>query len=149
MKKSYSRLLKRKRLSDLKNQFFCTLLCTALFGWCPAPLWANHLAASASSFTLTTGQPLAVIVSGTVTDDSGSPLPGVNVLVKGSSYGTSTDNKGQYSLSVEDPNAVLVFSFIGYTTEEVPLKGRTSIDVKLMPDIRSLSEVVVMGYGKT
>jgi iron complex outermembrane receptor protein len=146
MKKNYSQLLKRKQLSYLKNRLFGTLLCTVLSGF-PAPLWASHSMAPASSLTPTTRQLLAVTVSGIVTDDTGSPLPGVNVLVKGTSLGTSTDTKGQYSLSVEDPNAILVFSFIGYTPEEVPLKGRTSINVKLIPDIRSLSEVVVMGYG--
>ncbi len=86
-------------------------------------------------------------VTGRVTADDGQGLPGVNVLIKGSSTGTTTDASGSYSINVPDNNAVLVFSFIGYVTEEVPVGGRASVDVKLLPDIQALNEVVVIGYG--
>ncbi|HKZ39017.1 MAG TPA: TonB-dependent receptor, partial [Chryseolinea sp.] len=76
-----------------------------------------------------------------------NPLPGVNVLVKGSTVGTTTDAQGKYSLSVPDENSVLVISFIGYTTQEIVVGTQTNINVKLIPDVRQLGEVVVVGYG--
>src|SRR5690606_25669426 len=86
------------------------------------------------------------VVSGKVTDETGQGLPGVNILVKGTSAGTTSDANGQYSLSAPG-DGVLVFSFIGYQTQEESIGGRTVIDVSLMPSIESLSEVVVVGYG--
>jgi TonB-linked SusC/RagA family outer membrane protein len=86
-------------------------------------------------------------VSGRVTDDNNEGLPGVNVLVKGTSTGTTTNGEGNYSLVVPDGNGTLVFSYIGYVTEEVPISNRTSLDVSLVADIKALSEVVVVGYG--
>lgn len=93
------------------------------------------------------GSPV-VQVSGTVTDESDVPLPGVNVLVKGTTLGTTTDVDGRYSLEIQDPNGILVFSFIGYVTQEVEIGSRTSIDVKMVLDVQSLEEVVVTGYGE-
>jgi TonB-dependent starch-binding outer membrane protein SusC len=85
-------------------------------------------------------------VSGTVKDDSGAPLPGVNILIKGSTAGTTTDINGKYSLSAA-PNATLIFSFIGFLSEEVAIENRTAIDVMLITDITTLSELIVVGYG--
>jgi iron complex outermembrane receptor protein len=86
-------------------------------------------------------------VSGKVTaSDDGSPLPGVNVQIKGTSTGTVTDANGSYSISVGN-DAVLVFSFVGYTTQEVTVGSQTTIDVSLQADITALSEIVVVGYG--
>ncbi|HEX5168383.1 MAG TPA: TonB-dependent receptor [Cyclobacteriaceae bacterium] len=87
-------------------------------------------------------------VSGQVTDESDVPLPGVNVLVKGTTLGTTTDVNGRYALEIQDPASILVFSFIGYLTQEVEVGTKTSIDVKLILDIQSLEEVVVVGYGE-
>lgn len=87
-------------------------------------------------------------VSGVVRDDSGTPVPGVNVIEKGTTNGTATDVEGKYSLMVSNENAVLVFSFIGYTTQEIPVNGRSSIEVSLAPDTQTLQEVVVVGYGE-
>ena len=90
----------------------------------------------------------ALSVSGTVTSAAdGGALPGVNVLVKGSSAGTVTDIEGQYSIEVADGDGTLVFSSIGFMTQEVTLNGRTTVDVTLDEDVQSLSEVVVVGYG--
>lgn len=90
----------------------------------------------------------ALMVNGTVSSqENGQLLPGVNILVKGTSTGTVTDMDGTYSISVEDENATLVFSFIGYGTQEVQVNGRSSIDVALAPDYGALGEVVVIGYG--
>jgi TonB-linked SusC/RagA family outer membrane protein len=86
-------------------------------------------------------------VSGKVTDENGVGLPGVNVLVKGTSTGASTDASGFYRIGNVDPDAVLVFTFIGYRTQEVAVNSQTTIDVAMEPDIQALQEVVVVGYG--
>ncbi|WKN42852.1 SusC/RagA family TonB-linked outer membrane protein [Tunicatimonas pelagia] len=87
-------------------------------------------------------------ISGTVTDgENNETLPGVNVLVKGTTIGTITDVEGKYSISVPDDAETLVFSSVGFTAEEVAISNRSSIDMVMMPDIQSLSEVVVVGYG--
>lgn len=88
-----------------------------------------------------------VVVTGKITDATSAPLPGVNILIKGTSSGTVSDSNGDYSIEVSDPNAVLVFSFIGHVTQEIALAGQTRIDVKLVEDTQTLSEVVVVGYG--
>lgn len=89
-------------------------------------------------------------VTGKVTDaDTGEPMPGVNILVKGTTIGVLTDINGQYTITVSDPDAVLTFSFIGYLTKEVPVSGRSSIDVILDHSVEALDEVVVIGYGTT
>lgn len=86
-------------------------------------------------------------VNGKVTAaDDNTSLPGVSVVVKGTTLGTTTDAEGNYSLNVPD-GGVLVFSFIGYTPFETELNNRTTIDVALATDITQLSEVVVIGYG--
>src|SRR5690606_339576 len=74
-------------------------------------------------------------------------IPGVNVVVKGTQSGTITDATGRYSVSVTDANAVLIFSSIGFNTREVPVGGRSVIDVSLEPSVSTLSEVVVTALG--
>ena len=86
-------------------------------------------------------------VTGKVSDDKGEGLPGVTVLLKGTSIGTSTDPAGKYSLNVPNGDGTLVISFIGYNTQEVAVNNRTSINVTLSADVKSLEEVVVVGYG--
>ena len=87
-------------------------------------------------------------ITGQVTDlSTDESLPGVNILVKGTSVGTVTDVDGNYRLTMPDDAEVLVFSSVGYTSEEVTIGNQTTIDVGLAPDIQSLSEVVVVGYG--
>ncbi len=86
-------------------------------------------------------------LTGTITDESGEVLPGVNVLERGTTNGTSTDENGKFNLNVADNNAILVFSFIGYATQEVPVGSRTVFNISLQPDATSLEEVVVVGYG--
>lgn len=89
-----------------------------------------------------------VTVSGKVTSgEDGSAIPGANILVKGTAIGTVTDNEGNYTIQTPDENSILVFSFIGYVSEEAPVAGKTEIDVSLVADIKTLSEVVVVGYG--
>ena len=87
-------------------------------------------------------------ISGRVIDkETNTGLPGVNVSVKGTGTGTVTDGNGDYSLTSPDEKATLVFSFIGYVTQEVAINNQTSINITLAPDTKSLNEVVVVGYG--
>src|SRR5688572_5561723 len=86
-------------------------------------------------------------VSGTVTDQQNQPLPGVNVLVKGSTQGTTTDASGKYQVEVLTSDAILTFSFIGFTSQEKAVGNQTVVDVTLQEDIQNLQEVVVVGYG--
>lgn len=90
---------------------------------------------------------IAFQVSGQVNDEKQQALPGVNVVEKGTSNGAITDADGKFVLTVADGNAILVLSFIGYENLEVPLNGRTQIQVSLNPGIQTLSEVIVVGYG--
>ncbi|WP_303315389.1 TonB-dependent receptor [Flavivirga abyssicola] len=85
-------------------------------------------------------------VSGTVKDTNKLPLPGVNVLVKGTGKGVVTDFDGAFSITVSDSD-VLIFSYMGYVNQEVNVNGRRSIDIIMKEDIESLDEVVVIGYG--
>ncbi len=85
-------------------------------------------------------------VSGIVADGSGMPLAGATVLVKGTTKGKSTDFDGKYNLSVKE-NDVLVVSYVGYITQELPVKGKTAINVILEEDAEGLDEVIVVGYG--
>jgi TonB-linked SusC/RagA family outer membrane protein len=86
------------------------------------------------------------IVTGTITDGT-DPLPGVNVIVKGSTAGAVTDIDGKYSIAVPDNKAMLIFSFIGYIAQEVAVNGLSVIDILLNEDTQKLNEVVVVGYG--
>ncbi|MCU0452009.1 MAG: carboxypeptidase-like regulatory domain-containing protein, partial [Bernardetiaceae bacterium] len=86
-------------------------------------------------------------ITGRTTDENGSPLPGVNVLIKGTTVGTTSDVDGRYSLSIAQPNATLVFSFIGFEPQEVAVGSQSVINVTMKVDVKSLEEVVVVGYG--
>lgn len=89
------------------------------------------------------------VVTGKVTDAvSGEELPGVNVLLKGTQQGTTTDVNGNFRLAVPNDGAVLVFSFVGYLSQEAVVGNRTSIEVSLKVDVKNLEEVVVVGYGE-
>ncbi|GAB4010703.1 TonB-dependent receptor [Spirosoma migulaei] len=88
-----------------------------------------------------------VRVSGRVTGENGEGLPGVNVVIKGAIRGTNTDTDGRYQLSVPNAGTTLVFSFVGYTSQEAMVGNRTTLDIQLLPDNKSLNEVVVVGYG--
>jgi TonB-linked SusC/RagA family outer membrane protein len=87
-------------------------------------------------------------VSGTVKDATGASLPGVSVIIKGTSTGTTSDADGKYSLNVDSPDAILTFSFIGYKNYEAPVGSQSRIDIMLEEDVSTLEEVVVVGYGE-
>ncbi len=86
-------------------------------------------------------------VSGRVTDEQQAPVPGVNVLVKGTSQGTITDLEGNYRITVPADTTTLVYSFVGYTTREVKVNNQSTLDVSLMTDAQQLGEVVVTALG--
>jgi TonB-linked SusC/RagA family outer membrane protein len=88
------------------------------------------------------------IVTGTVIDSKTSDvIPGVNVIIEGTTQGTITNLNGNYSIEVSNPDATLVFSFIGYTSQKVALNGITELNILLTEDLLNLDEVVVIGYG--
>lgn len=120
--------MKKQRLLQGKPLFALLLFC-CIFG-CLPELYAQK-----------------VTVHGQITDAQKQPLPGVSVVIKGTTTGISSDIDGKYSISA-DANATLVFSFVGMKTIEMPVKGRTTIDVMMQEDAAQLEEVVVVGYGQ-
>ncbi|OUS03602.1 SusC/RagA family TonB-linked outer membrane protein [Flavobacteriales bacterium 33_180_T64] len=89
-------------------------------------------------------------VSGTVTDEANAlPLPGVNILIKGTTTGASTDFDGNYTLSLVNQGDIIVFSYLGYVTKEITYNGESPLNVSLAEDTNQLNEVVVIGYGTT
>lgn len=121
-KEAYSLQQEKKNLQEVKESFYNT-----------------YNMAPTGDFTH--------LVSGQVSSSDGSPIPGVNVVVKGTATGTVTNAEGQYHLYVP-VNGVLVFSFIGYMTEELLIGSKAVVDAQLQEDVQSLAEVVVVGYGQ-
>ncbi len=87
-----------------------------------------------------------IVVSGKIVDQSGNPIPGVNVLIIGTTTGTISDAVGRYSLSVASSQR-LMFSFIGFNNQSIDVNNRTTIDVVMVEDLKQVGEVVVVGYG--
>lgn len=90
---------------------------------------------------------LELTVEGVVRDENNEPLPGVNIIEKGTSNGVTTDFNGRFALEVKDENSVLLISFIGYASQEVAVGKRTNIEISLVPQISTLDEILVVGYG--
>lgn len=109
----------------------------------PLSFTAASVAAAAESYFQNSS------VSGTVNDESGAPLPGVNVIVKGTSNGTTSDADGKYTIRLEgdQSNGTLVFSFIGFKPQEIAVGGQSRINVSMAADLAELTEIVVVGYG--
>jgi len=127
-------------LSILLRHFFQVLL---VIGLCGYQLQAGPVTKGEFKFPAIQNP----TVQGTVVSGSGGSLPGVNIIEKGTSNGTTTDSNGKYTLAVSDPGAVLIFSFIGFTSQEVALNGRSVLDITLSEDVLSLDEIVVVGYS--
>lgn len=105
------------------------------------PLSADLLAQSSRSSR-------TVMVEGRVTDSqTGEPIPGAAVMLKATNTGVTTDIDGVFMLGINDPKAILVVSSLGYEQKELPVDGRNNIDIALDPDVESLEDVVVVGYG--
>lgn len=92
-------------------------------------------------------KPQKITIKGIVTDENGVPLPGANILEKGTSNGTQTDFDGNYTLNVENTNAILVVSYVGYVKQEVTVGNNKTLNITLVEDAAALDEVVVVGYG--
>ncbi|HEY0177971.1 MAG TPA: carboxypeptidase-like regulatory domain-containing protein, partial [Pedobacter sp.] len=109
--------------------------------FCAALLIFNH--------GFVTAQTVEKTVTGKVTEETGGPLPGTTVMVKGTKRTVVTIDNGTFSIKVPGPESVLVFSFIGYNTQEVVVGNKASVEVQLTPDdqARRLNDVVVIGYG--
>ncbi len=104
--------------------------------------------ANGAARTIQSRRPYEKTITGQVTDlSTGETLPGVNIVVKGTTIGTVTDVDGNYRLTAPDDAETLVFSSVGYTSEEVEIGNQTVVNLEMAPDIQSLSEVVVVGYG--
>jgi TonB-linked SusC/RagA family outer membrane protein len=86
-------------------------------------------------------------ISGTISDEEGLPLPGVNVIEKGTTNGVATDFDGNYTITVANNNAILVVSYVGFITQEVSVTGKSTINLTLLPNLEALDEIVVIGYG--
>ncbi|MCF2505226.1 TonB-dependent receptor [Dyadobacter sp. CY107] len=96
---------------------------------------------------LWTGSVFAQTITGKIADENGAKLPGVSIVLKGTQKGTSSNADGAYSIDASGLSSTLVFSYVGYVSQEINVAGRTQIDVTLAEDNKSLSEVVVVGYG--
>ena len=120
-------------------------------GWLPSLLLCSFLITLSFSQILAKNpvKPFAsaAAITGKVTDEGGLPLPGVSVVLKGSNTGTTTDAAGTYSLNTPGENGTLVFSYVGFLSVEEAINGRSVINIKMLTDTKSLSEVVVVGYG--
>lgn len=138
MKKIYDLLSNRR----LPQRYFRHLIYVLTFA---AGLYPHTAPAHASATPVDLFQ--GVTVTGVVTDDSGSPLPGVNIVERSTTNGTVTDAEGNYRLTVSSAESVLVFSFVGTVTQQIPVGNKNQIDVQLAADAETLSEVVVVGYG--
>ncbi|SFG16423.1 SusC/RagA family TonB-linked outer membrane protein [Pontibacter chinhatensis] len=160
MKHCFTELLNSSHVKE-KGQVWRAILfsvTTMCAGMSPAQGYsADHYQLQMTSFALALSPEVSTAVAskyefqitGTVRDDNGVPLPGVTVLVKGTSLGTSTNTDGSFTLSLPDEqsNGTLVFSFIGFATQEIPISGQRVIDVTMATDAKALEEVVVTGYG--
>ncbi len=108
-------------------------------------LYANALSEQSVSKNLSSA---SVKVTGKVTDEKGEPLPGVSVVVKGTTVGILTDMEGKYALNVQGPDVSIEFSFVGYIPQAVVVGNRSTINIKLIEKNISIEQVVVVGYGK-
>ena len=125
----------------MKNSYnFCSILLICLF-------FNNVIGAVPGTESMPLASTLDRTVTGTITSENGEALPGVNILVKGSTVGTVTNLEGNYSITIPDQKTTLIFSSIGYITLEVLVNGRSVVDVVLVEDVQSLEEVIVVGYG--
>ena len=135
------------------TQYFFTSCLVLSVGCLALPLGAQPIASlsplpSEYSLPPEAGQPLEQRISGKVTDEQNEGLPGVNVLVKNTTIGTVTDIDGNYQLTASDDAEILVFSSVGYKTQEITIGNREVIDLQMSPDLQMLEDqVVVIGYG--
>lgn len=112
------------------------------------PKEGNATENTSSSSSTTKNKDQTLQVNGTVTDKDELPIPGVNIIEKGTANGTQTDFDGKFTIEINEENPVLVFSYVGYETQEIPIEGETNLTVVLKEQTSSLDEVVIVGYGR-
>lgn len=136
----------RHDLTNVLNQAFMRMrpICRLLLLMCLFTAGSQY-----SLFSQVTPSTAELRITGKVTDESAVPLSGVSVTLRGTSRGTTTDEGGNFTITVPGANSVLVFSYQGYLSQDVPVNNRTTINIQMAPDAtrRDLSEVVVVGYG--
>ncbi len=141
--KNIYQIFQRTRLLQFLRRHFLGVMFGVFVGITPEVLWASV----PPSGLLAEVADVAVTVRGKITDDAGQALPGVNILEKGTTNGTVSDAEGSFTLTVASGESVLVFSFIGTITQEVTVGTQTDFAIHLVTDAKTLSEVVVIGYG--
>ena len=131
----------------LKNSkaYCCMLFCALSVVGTAATANPTRASGSVVSFDVPV---LEKVLTGSIKDEQNQPLPGANVVVKGTAIGTTADATGNFTLTAPDDAQTLVFSYIGYAGQEIPIGDRTRFDVTLQPDLSTLNEVVVVGYGE-
>ena len=138
--KTYAKTFYKREVGTIREDTFLT-----------EPHWACQRAFCLTLFLVwfaSAGVLAQSKITGNVMDAQGLALPGVSIVVKGTTTGTVTSAEGDYTLNVARANQTLVFSYIGFTRQEVAMNGRSSINITLASDDKMLSEVVVVGYGE-
>ena len=161
MKKKFLKKIFFKRINNFNDQCFTigdwsasmwksslAFLSVSLICLSPAQLSASETAFGTEGVSIVASAALKDIeVRGTVVDAKGESLPGVSVTLKGSTSGTMTDAAGKYRITSPD-DGTLVFTYIGFETQEISIKGRTTINITLQESSKELDQVVVVGYGR-
>ena len=131
------------------KKYFLLCLISLVAAGATASVYSSSPASIYSEYTLTEEENVQQLtVTGTVTDaTNGEPMGGVTILVKGSAIGQITDTNGKYSITLADPNSILLFSFIGFLPQEIRVGGQKTIDVKMVQGLEEIDEVVVVAYG--
>lgn len=129
------------------NQIFALMMVSSLALVCPLRSGAAAITAAGNNADVVWRSRQVIQISGKVADSKGIPLPGVSVSEKGTANGIITDTNGNFKLSVASQSAVLVFRFVGYITQELAVGSQTTFSIVLAEDVKSLNEVVVVGYG--
>jgi TonB-linked SusC/RagA family outer membrane protein len=142
-----SKLPDRKLRRSFQHSLVPLAWCASVGVAMGAPSSPAPVASASFSVITNPAEPTEITVQGTVTDSKGEGLPGVNVILKGTNKGATTDAQGRFRLKVPDQSAVLVFSFVGFTSQEVAVTNGESLSIKLEAQDKSLDEVVVVGYG--
>ena len=137
-KRDYMSVKFQKRSSFFKSGILSVLMCLGA-----QMAQANEKTSTSNEVEVKT---LQSTITGTVLDDAGQPLPGANVLEKGTTNGTQTDFDGNYSLNVAD-GATLIFSYVGFKSQEVAVSGQSNVNATLVEDAAALDEVIVTGYS--
>jgi TonB-linked SusC/RagA family outer membrane protein len=127
------------------RKFTNLLLLVSIFNMFGGKLYSLNTRINPETYASAIAQQL--IIKGTVSDENGRPLPGVNIKVEGTTIGVISDANGKYSINIPNGNVTLTYSFIGYLNQKVSAKGKTTIDITLVPSVSNLEEVVVIGYG--